>query len=312
LFLRLFKRPEIRNIFSGTVCFGDGFFAGKSMKFGSGTFFDTLTGSFGCDSVVIYSQTERARDTGAVSFSICAGDSVFSGNTWKKAAGTYRETLNNRFGCDSAVTSRISVRPTSFTAIKDTICFGSAYNFLGTAISDPGIYRKVLVNHVGCDSVVELNLFRRAQFIPKVITLNFARLTTEKPYSAYQWFVNRTLLNGETNRVITVSSNGIYDVSVTDSLGCSANSWDDLLRNGDDLKFDNIALFPNPVSQELTIVCHSRVEMLLYNSAGKLIRTEFLPTGQSKISVQEWSEGLYNVVLKRNNQLFSAKIVVIH
>lgn len=312
LFMRIFKRAENRTVFSGTVCFGEGFFAGKGLKFGSGTFFDTLTGSFGCDSVVIYTQTERPRDTSAAAFSICAGDSVFSGKSWKRTAGTFREILKNRFGCDSAVTTNISLRPVSFTAIRDTICFGSAYNFFGIVINDPGIYRKVLTNHVGCDSVVELDLFRRPQFIPKVVASGFARLTTDKPYATYQWYLNRLILNGEAGRSIAVSGNGIYDVAVTDSLGCGANSWDDLLSTGQGLSESRILIYPNPVSEVVTVITAQKLEMLVYTTAGKLVYTSVVMPGEQHIRVDDWSEGLYQVVLRHNKYLYSAKLIVVH
>lgn len=311
LFIRILKREENRTIFSGTVCFGEGFFAGKSLKFGSGTFFDTLTDRFGCDSVVIYTQTERARDTTAVSFSICSGDSVFSGNSWKKSAGIYREILKNRFGCDSAVTTRISIRPTSFTTIRDTICFGSAYNFLGTTLTDPGIYRKVLVNHEGCDSVVELSLFRRAQFIPKVVSSGFATLTTDKPYKTYQWFADRIMLPGETSRSIKVSSNGIYDVSVTDTLGCGANSWDDLLSAGS-AQFAEIRVFPNPSRGRFFVETNAKAEIFIWSSNGKSLLKQNVAAGRNELDIESYPEGIYQILIISGNVLYSGAVVIIH
>jgi len=312
LFIQVKKRPESRHAFAGTVCFGAGFFAGNGLKFGSGAFFDTLTDRFGCDSVVIYTQTERKKDTFAVTTSICNGDSLFTGNTWKKKAGTFLETLTNRHGCDSFVTTNVAIRPTSFKSTKDTICFGSPYNFLGTIITEPGIYSKTLTNFVGCDSIIELNLFRRNQFIPRIISLNFALLSTDKPYKTYQWNKNRISLPSETTRTITVKASGIYDVSVTDSLGCGANSWDDLLSNSSFAFVSPIQIYPNPANSIVYVESTVNAEIDVFNSTGVHITTQKLNPEPNRISSAYWPEGVYQFRFRLNHFVYSTSVVVLH
>lgn len=312
LFLSITQRPENRHIFSNTVCYGEGFFAGNSIKFGSGTFHDTLTGANGCDSVVIYTQTERPRDTFALETSICSGDSIFTGNSWKKTAGIFTEKLTNRHGCDSFVSSKITLRPVSFTALTDTICFGTVYNFLGTTFTEPGIYRKILTNAVGCDSTVELNLFRRPQFIPKVISLSFAVLGTDKPYNSYQWYKNRIAMIGETGKTLTVSSSGIYDVSVTDSLGCGANSWDDILNNRSYDFATPIQVYPNPANDMLYIQSTVAAEIDLFNSAGVHLSTQKINADMNTISTSALPEGVYQIRFRLHQFVYSTSIVVLH
>lgn len=312
VFLRIDKIPEIRNIFSRSVCHGEGFFAGKSMKFGSGTFFDTLKAQSGCDSIVIYTQTERATDSGYLTISICEGDSIFTGKTWKKLPGNYSDTLRNRFACDSIIFTILSNRPISSTDIFDTICHGESISFNGNTISSSGSYKKTLNNFTGCDSTVTLHLHKRPQFVPKIIADGFARLMTEKPYAGYQWFVDRVLLQGDTLRKVDVVKSGVYDVSVTDSIGCKANSWDDLLSNGSLTYEWPITAYPNPADETLILKSTQNLKLEVYNGTGIRIYRSDIEIGENILNISEWTEGIYHLRVDNGSSIFTISVVVLH
>ncbi len=312
VFIRIKKRPVTINSFSKTVCFGEGTFVGKSVKFGSGVFRDTLTDFNGCDSVIIYTQTERLKSTGNVAFSVCQGDSIFNGKTWKNKSGIYLDTVKNHLGCDSFLTTNITVLPVSNTDIFDTICHGDFKQFFGDNITRTGDYIKTLNKVNGCDSVITLHLYKRPQFIPRVISISFSKLSTDKEYSSYQWYLNRTIVVGKTKREIDVTNSGIYDVSVIDSLGCSANSWDNLTDIGSVESDWPIVAYPNPADQYITFKASKPSEIKIYNGIGVLIDSKLLTEGENILNTSELSDGVYYIYAIRSNQVFRFSIVVIH
>lgn len=312
IILNIRKTPEIRTVFSGSVCYGQGFFAGKSMKFGSGTFFDTLRAQSGCDSIVIYTQIERARDSGYLTISICSGDSVFTGKTWKKLAGNYADTLLNRFGCDSVIFTILNTRQVSATEIFDTICHGENIVFDGKNLSSSGSYIMVLNNFTGCDSVVTLHLFKRPQFVPRIVADGFASLMTEVPYSSYQWYLDRNLLPNDTLRKIVIVNDGIYDVSVEDSIGCRANSWDDLVSIGS-MNFEwPVKAYPIPANEMFVLKSTQSLKIEIFNSTGlSILKTELIE-GENLIQTSDWADGVYQISVNTGSSIFVISVVVLH
>ena len=75
------------------------------------------------------------------------------------ASGTYLDTLTNSSGCDSLITLDLNILPLSFTVIDTAICADAApYNFNGQLITNSGQFKDTLINSVGCDSLITLNL----------------------------------------------------------------------------------------------------------------------------------------------------------
>jgi hypothetical protein len=293
-----------------TICFGDSLFVGNSYKKGTGNFVDTLTDQFGCDSIVFYQQTERKQVSTPIKLSICKGDSIYSGFGFKKEEGTYFDTLQNIFGCDSLVVTELILKPVATTLLHDTICFGETIKFFGNELKDPGSYNHTLQNLNGCDSIITMNLQRRAQFIPKIIGFGYASLTTDTTYNSYQWLLNRQPLQGENARTIIIQDAGVYDVTVSNELGCFANSWDDFL-NTTSLTYENlIRLFPNPAAYKLTLIAPLTSQVAVYNNIGKLVIFENTVSDQSNLDIAHLKEGVYLAVIRYQNYVYTSKIII--
>jgi len=125
----------------------------------AGVYTTTLANSSGCDSIIYLRLTEYPFFITNYSAAICQGgtysDANFSNLT---QAGTYYETLQNISGCDSIIELTLTVNPTYFTQIYDTIISGNSYDFYGKLLSESGIYYDTLQTIHGCDSVIELTL----------------------------------------------------------------------------------------------------------------------------------------------------------
>ena len=91
--------------------------------------------------------------------SICAGTSYAFGGSTYNTTGVYPHVFTTINGCDSVVALHLTVIPTTYTTIYDSICTGGSFAFGGLSFSTAGTYNHTFVNINGCDSVVTLNLF---------------------------------------------------------------------------------------------------------------------------------------------------------
>jgi gliding motility-associated-like protein len=95
-----------------------------------------------------------------LSASICKGDSLLIGGVWRKTAGYFNMILTAANGCDSVLTTHLTL--TSYTTNQNKIiCAGDSVFLQNTWQTQAGFYRDTFQSVVnGCDSVVitELNL----------------------------------------------------------------------------------------------------------------------------------------------------------
>ncbi|HWB63135.1 MAG TPA: gliding motility-associated C-terminal domain-containing protein, partial [Chitinophagales bacterium] len=94
----------------------------------AGIYTDTLSTMLGCDSIVIATLTVNPVSATTVKDTICQGNSFTLPNgTSVTAAGSYPVTLANRFGCDSVVTTQLTVLDVTVTAQEtDALCNGQS------------------------------------------------------------------------------------------------------------------------------------------------------------------------------------------
>ena len=90
---------------------------------------------------------------------ICSGAGyVFNGTTYT-VGGTYSNVVTTAFGCDSIVTLNLFVGANTASSFTVALCQGApGYLFNGALRTLAGQYFDTLINSVGCDSLVTLNL----------------------------------------------------------------------------------------------------------------------------------------------------------
>lgn len=110
--------------------------------------------SFSIDEIVITAQTGCATTTGSATAAICQGDSILLGGGFQTTAGMYVDTLVNAAGCDSILTTTLSVNQGSTNNATASICDGDSIFLGGGFQTTAGTYTDVLQNSIGCDSVV--------------------------------------------------------------------------------------------------------------------------------------------------------------
>jgi gliding motility-associated-like protein len=162
----------------------------------------------GCECHVVYNTT--------VDTTICQGTTyTLPGGNTVNSSGTYIDTLQTvPLGCDSIITTNLTVNPSPVTNVYDTICANQNYTLpTGTVVNAAGIYTDTLVTAKGCDSIVITELIVN----PVDSTL-----------------VNDTICQGNTYQLpdgSTTTSAGIYAVTLQNGYGCDSVVITNLVAN---------------------------------------------------------------------------------
>jgi len=79
--------------------------------------------------------------------------------------------------------------------------------------------------------------------------------------------------------------------------------------NSGNISIKNIHIYPNPVTDVLTIEMSVSTDKDLYN--GRVVKTELLPSGRTQMGTENLSPGLYFLRIQYGDS-YTVKRVVIH
>lgn len=128
--------------------------------------------------------------------------------------------------------------------------------------------------------------------------------------------------DGSTNQTYTVTSEGLYSVTVTDEFDCLASddvycaipTGMDNIINGNGYR---ISYYPNPVNEELKIQVDTRKTLDIYidmiNTNGQVIYNNKFSRVQNvieRINVNSYANGFYYIRFKIDNEFFVRKIII--
>ena len=181
------------HIYDSTCINTPKFFAGKFYN-APGTYLDTLKNRFQCDSFIFYHLHIKDTSSKRIRIEFCIHDSIFLKNTWHYDSKIVKDTLINKYGCDSFVYYQLFKLPQVESLIHRKVCKGASYegyNKDGTYIDT---FKKL--SYKGCDSIRTLNV----EFV------QFYDI-----YSKHICYPNSYLNHTEP---------GIYYDTFTDNLGC--------------------------------------------------------------------------------------------
>jgi len=85
---------------------------------------------------------------------ICQGDSILLGGVFQTNSGVYTDSFTTINGCDSVITTTLTVNPTIVTPVNAAICQGDSILLGGTFQTVAGTYYDSLTTSLGCDSVI--------------------------------------------------------------------------------------------------------------------------------------------------------------
>lgn len=146
--------PVSRTNLQVEICKGESILLGGAYQTEPGTYYDILTASTGCDSIIITELFVLPVPITNLSAGICEGDSVLLGDDYRKEAGMYYDTLQSWNGCDSIIKTELSITPVSRTHTNAEICKGNGIWLGGAYQTEAGTYYDIFTATSGCDSII--------------------------------------------------------------------------------------------------------------------------------------------------------------
>ncbi len=157
----LVVKPTYAIIRNESICQGENLVLPNGQIVNSaGSYPVVLFTIFGCDSVITTNLTINPAYHITRNASICQGDSyTLPGGTVVTSPGSYPVAFQTFNGCDSIVTTNLTVNPVFTVSYNVSICQGSSYTLPnGQAVTTAGSYPVMLGTTAGCDSMVTVNL----------------------------------------------------------------------------------------------------------------------------------------------------------
>ncbi|MEZ2442723.1 gliding motility-associated C-terminal domain-containing protein [Chitinophaga sp. RCC_12] len=175
----------------------------------------------GCDSLIVTNLQMLPRYNIAKTAITCEGEPyMLPDGRSVRVSGTYVSSFASYHGCDSIITTRLTVMPVYSQEKYDTICNGQFYTLPdGRSVSSAGRYVSALFTTSGCDStvIVYLALKEKPQvtLVPEVCLFSGRPtvITLVPGYDKYEW------QNGFSGNVYAIRYPGIYRVAVSNECG---------------------------------------------------------------------------------------------
>jgi PKD repeat protein len=195
-----------------SICPGSSVTVGTSTYTSAGTFTDVLTNASGCDSIIVTTVSMLSTTSSTQNISICPGGSVMVGTSTYTASGTFTDVLTNTAGCDSTVTTIVSVLNSSTSSQTVSICPGGSVTVGTSTYNSIGIYTDVLTNAAGCDSTVSTTV---------------TMLSPTNSTQVLEVCEGTDVIVGTS----TYTTTGVYTDVITNAAGCDSTIITDLTVN---------------------------------------------------------------------------------
>ncbi|MEM7037768.1 MAG: T9SS type A sorting domain-containing protein, partial [Bacteroidota bacterium] len=160
-----------------------------------------------------------------------------------------------------------------------------------------------VTNGFQCEATSDVVTVSTANSIVPVITKSNDSLLAAGPFVTYQWWLDGTMIPGAINDFYVPTMNGYYQVSTTDTNGCTAVS-DSLLCNavnvGDQLtKEFGLHIYPNPARNVLHLRTLSPIDwnldLTLTDMYGKQVKSFTMAhlIDDAALDISALSAGMY-------------------
>ena len=282
----------------------------------SGTYIDTLHGAAtgGCDSIRVLQLTVGGSGLNStVNHSICQGQ-VYRGSD---SSTTFIDSLHSVGGCDSIVTTILTVVENYTLVQKLHICAGETYQGHDTA----GTFVDSLHTIGGCDSVIILELqFNPLPGVPTIGQSGSTLTATADSGMVYSWQLNGDSIAGQHSATLPLTQIGNYTVIVTDSAGCSNTSTIFPVTSvgiAETALSGAIEIYPNPANGQFVLrskgLVGKDIKLTVFDAVGvKVINTIYQTIGGQDIAINinQLSQGIYMVQLQVEGVTVTKKLVV--
>ncbi|MBL4704490.1 MAG: T9SS type A sorting domain-containing protein, partial [Flavobacteriales bacterium] len=265
-----------------TVTYPDGF---SEVITANTSHASTLTSSGGCDSIITTNVTVLQTYDLNQSVNVCTGaDYTYPDGTVHTSIvinENCTSSLTTVSGCDSVVTTNLTVLSSLASTDNVTVCSGETYTYPDGTVSNNIIVNESHVSPFtsafGCDSTITTNVVVNA--LPIITTTtSTTEILSDQSGAAYQWFDCSTgfiAIVGENGQSFTPTTSGFYAVQV-DLNSCVDTSACQLFSIVGVAEFegDDFSIYPNPVVDLLIVESNNtepNASYTIYDIGGKVV-----------------------------------------
>jgi hypothetical protein len=279
----------------------------------SGNYNDTIANVAGCDSIITLNLTILDAAVGSQTMTVCAGDSVTVGTITHNTTGVFTDVLTAANGCDSTVTTNLTVSAAIVGSQSITVCAGGSVTVGTVTHTTTGVFIDVLTATNGCDSTVTTNL-TVDPVIDVTITNASPVLTANQTGATYQWLDcnnSNQAIAGETNQNYTATVSGSYAVEITVGNCVDTSVCETVTVTSIHSVSENVfAVYPNPSSGVFTMNLVSVSKVEITNTLGQFVYEKQLNSGKQEIDLTNVVEGVYFVKVISGKQQGVKRIVI--
>ncbi len=283
----------------------------------AGTYTNTFQTVNGCDSIITTTLFVSPIFNINESASVCQGTNYTLPNgTVVNTTGTYTSNLQTVGGCDSIITTELTVMPTFNNVESITICSGTSHVLPnGNTVSAAGTYVSNLQTINGCDSIITTTL--NVNSVDVTVNQSSNILTANTATASYQWMDcanGNALIGGENGQNFTAATNGSYAVIVTEN-GCTDTSACISVTVTSAFEYNsgtNVILYPNPAKETVYITSKETIENITINDiAGRIVFQELnLATSERTIGIDNFEAGIYFVTVQQGKRSEIIKMII--
>jgi hypothetical protein len=266
-------------------------------------------------------------------------DNTTSYNKWVSDSGSYKVTLNDKYGCSLMDTVHVKYGSTHapfitgshklFKCIYDSVVLKTDTTFLSYTWSTGQHGRTIYAKYPGTYSVVVMDANNCPQrdtalvenFVPLASKIKVTGPTLEASVSShYQWFKDGVAIPGATGRTYSAKVQGKYYVVLADPNNCATSSDTiTVIITGMEIAQagNEFSIYPNPGSGKFVLsmknIPDADVEVELTNVIGEHIQTLHIGRGAVNltytINLEDRATGVYSAHIKYAQYSHVMKIV---
>jgi len=271
---------SVNQVFSSSqnqsICQGDSLLIYGTYQNTAGNYYDSLQTILGCDSILSVTLTINPIFSSNQNQSICQGDSALLGGVYQTVSGVYNDTLQSIIGCDSILTTTLSINPLPNVSLAmfnpDTLCDDGNLTVLPIGAPTGGTYAGSGVGGGNFDPII-------------------AGIGNHEVI--YTYSDGNNCSNSDTTIVTVKLCVGINEVN---------NDF-------------GILIYPNPNTGLFTIEkprdLNNKVNVKLLDATSKLILEKMIPVENQKVEmdIRNYTKGIYYLQLIVDDEIFVKQIL---
>ena len=147
-------------------------------------------------------------------------------------------------------------------------------------------------------------------------TGNILNSNVSNPNCTFEWFLGGNVISGETSSTLSTSVDGIYTVTVTNSLGCTESADFSVINTGINNQLGSsttLNVYPNPATSTIHITWsgndNSTIELIDLTGRVVMVQSAALKN-QADINIEQFAKGVYILKVSSNSSSSTTRVTI--